>query len=356
MSAGQAKRATEKEQDNAVALEADRLERLKCKHVIRDYLERRVRREKNNRTADEVERSFDIYVLPRWGETPITEIDRKDVNDLLDDVFDCEIVFESRTYGGPVAADTMLARLRPMFNWYALKDGKFISPIVQGMARTKPRERVRRRVLSDVEIRVMWPLLPAHGVFGALVKELLLSAQRRDEVADLARTEIAADGVWKIPAARYKGKRDHTVPLSKAALAVIGAQDQVDGGDFVFTTTGQSGFSGFSKCKARLDVAMLAALKRDAEDHGEDPAKVDLPNWRLHDLRRTAKTLMIRAGVRPDISERVLGHVIPGVEGIYDQHDYIPEKRAALEALASLVERIINPPAANVVQFREAAE
>jgi integrase len=353
---GQDPRATGAATDAAAALEAERLERLKCKHVIKDYLERRVRREKKNRTADEMERSFNIYVLPRWGETPITQIDRKDVNDLLDDIFDREVKFEGQTFGGNVAADNMLARLRACFNWYALKDSKFVSPIVQGMARTKPRERLRRRVLSDLEIRVMWPILPTHGVFGAIVKELLLSAQRRDEVADMLHTEIAPDGIWTIPASRYKGKRDHTVPLSKAALAVIAEQHQIDGSDFVFTTTGETAFSGFSKCKARLDKALLAALKQDAEERGEDPTKVELPNWRLHDLRRTAKTLMIRAGVRPDLSERVLGHVISGVEGIYDQHDYIAEKRAALEALASLLKRIINPPAANVVRFREAAE
>jgi len=353
---GEDPRATEEALDAAEALDAERLERSKVKNVIRDYLDRRVRREKKNRSADEVARSFDIYVLPRWGETPISQVDRKDVNDLLDDIFDCKVIFEGETFGGPVQADNMLARLRPFFNWYALKDAKFVSPIVQGMARTKPRERLRRRTLSDLEIRVMWPILQDHGVFGAIVKALLLSAQRRDEVADMVRPEIAPDGVWTIPAARYKGKRDHTVPLSKAALAVIAEQAQIDGSEVVFTTTGETAFSGFSKCKARLDRAMLAGLRKAAEERGEDPAKVELPNWRLHDLRRTAKTLMIRAGVRPDISERVLGHVIPGVEGIYDQHDYIPEKRAALEALASQIERIINPPATNVVPFREAAE
>jgi hypothetical protein len=81
--AGQDPRATEAATDAAVALETDRLERQKCKYVIKDYLERRVRREKNNRSADDVERAFDVFVLPRWAETPITQLDRKDVNDLL---------------------------------------------------------------------------------------------------------------------------------------------------------------------------------------------------------------------------------------------------------------------------------
>jgi integrase len=81
-----------------------------------------------------------------------------------------------------------------------------------------------------------------------------------------------------------------------------------------------------------------------------------LPHWTLHDLRRTARTLMARAGVRPDISERVLGHVIAGVEGVYDRHSYEAEKRDALEKLAALVKRIVNPPPANVLPLRRAGE
>ena len=78
-----------------------------------------------------------------------------------------------------------------------------------------------------------------------------------------------------------------------------------------------------------------------------------IPNWTLHDLRRTAKTLMARAGVRPDISERVLGHVIAGVEGTYDRHSYADEKREALEKLAAMIERILNPQPSNVVTLAE---
>ena len=96
---------------------------------------------------------------------------------------------------------------------------------------------------------------------------------------------------------------------------------------------------------------MLAAMRKEALDCGDDPDKVSLAPWRLHDLRRTAKTLMSRAGVRPDVSERVLGHVIAGVEGVYDRHAYVEEKRIALEKLAAEIDRIINPPANNVVRI-----
>lgn len=103
----------------------------------------------------------------------------------------------------------------------------------------------------------------------------------------------------------------------------------------MFTTSGRTAFSGFSKAKRKLDEALSEA---------EQP-------WTLHDIRRTARTLMTRAGVRPDIAERVLGHVIAGVEGVYDRHGYEPEKRQALEALATMIERIVDPPADNVVSL-----
>jgi integrase len=102
-----------------------------------------------------------------------------------------------------------------------------------------------------------------------------------------------------------------------------------------------------------LDKAIKAAMRAAAKP-GEKVKP--LPHWTLHDLRRTARTLMARAGVRPDISERVLGHVIQGVAAVYDRHDYEAEKRDALEKLAGLVERIVNPPPANVVPMRRASE
>ncbi|MEI8152775.1 MAG: hypothetical protein WCG92_14390, partial [Hyphomicrobiales bacterium] len=135
-----------------------------------------------------------------------------------------------------------------------------------------------------------------------------------------------------IPAARYKTKRANVVPLPEVASAIIAGLPKV--GDFLFTTSGTTPFSGFSKAKAWLDE------------------KSGVTNWRLHDIRRTSRTLMVRAGVRPDIAERVLGHAIPGVAGIYDRHDYIEEKRSALKALAIELDRIARGQLrSNVVQL-----
>lgn len=175
--------------------------------------------------------------------------------------------------------------------------------------------------------------------FPAYVKTLLLTATRRNEVADMPTTELDGD-VWTIPAARYKTKRDHVIPLSAAAAELIRAQAPSKPGKnahFIFSTrkNNDKAFAGFSKAKAKLDEAIAAIRERE----GRGP----IDGWTLHDLRRTARTLLARAGVRDDIAERCLGHVIKGVEGVYNRHAYLDEKRAAFEALALLVSRILNP-------------
>jgi integrase len=242
---------------------------------------------------------------------------------------------------GPVQADRVRAYLRKALSWYAERDDEFNlnAAFARAGLRANPRERARARVLSDEEIRIIWPALTEAGAFGTLLKTLLLTAQRRGEVANMSWKEISSDGVWTIPAERYKTKRSNHVPLSTAARAVIQAQPNVDGCDYVFPSRAKTPFSGFGKSKARLDksvvLTMQGAIKKG--DKFQPP-----PNWTLHDLRRTAKTLMARAGIRPDISERVLGHAIAGVEGTYDRHSYADEKRDALEKLANLIQRIVS--------------
>lgn len=343
-----AKEASEKASQRAAEL----AERRKFGNVVAKYIDRRVRKERNNRTADDIARFFEVYFLPRWRDLSVMEIGRSDVNDALDAIFDASVEFEGKRFGGNVAADRALAQLRACFNWWETQDDKFRSPIVRGMARTNPSKRKRDRVLTDAELRALWAVTAGKSTFNSVVRTLLLTAQRRDEVSCMARTEIDADGVWTIPAERYKTGKANVVPLTPKVAAIIEAQDRIGKSDLIFTTTGKTPFSGFGKCKDRLDDDMLAKLR----EWSSEPDKVTLPDWRLHDLRRTAKTLMSRAGVRPDVSERVLGHVIAGVEGVYDHHDYIAEKRDALERLAGLVERIVNPPAGNVVVLREAAQ
>jgi integrase len=312
--------------------------------VIDDFMTRYVRnRERPLRSADQIQSAFDRLVKPRIGRIGVYELRRSHLAEMLDRVED---------EAGPVQADRVRAYLRKALSWYAERDDEFNlnAAFVRVVARANAKERARTRVLSDDEIRTLWPLLSEAGTFGALLKTLLLTAQRRDEVANMTWTEISTDSTWTIPAERYKTKRSNYVPLSTAALAVIEAQPRIDGCDYVFPSRTKTPFSGFGKSKARLDKTILIEMRRRANKGVEiEP----LPNWTIHDLRRTAKTLMARAGVRPDISERVLGHVIAGVEGTYDRHSYADEKRDALEKLAAMIERILNPLPANVEKLGE---
>ena len=168
---------------------------------------------------------------------------------------------------GPVMADKCRAYTRKALSWYAERDDQF--NITAAFVRVEPRanqkERARTPRLSDDEIRIIWPVLDETGTFGAMVKMLLLTAQRRDEVAHMSRNEVDKDGIWVIPAERYKTKRPNHVPLSKAALALIEAQPKVDDCDLIFPSRAKTPYSGFAKSKAKLDKAVLAAMNTHAK-------------------------------------------------------------------------------------------
>jgi len=230
------------------------------------------------------------------------------------------------------------------------------------MARTKPKARARKRTLADDEIRDVWTALESADVpacYPAFVKMLLLTATRRNEAADMHTAELEGE-LWTIPGARYKTKLDHVVPLTDAARALIGEKPpKAKNSWFIFSTSvsgperemecdGAVAFSGFSKAKRELDKTIAAI--REAE--GRQP----MPNWRLHDLRRTARSLMSRAKVPTDYAERVLGHVIGGVRETYDRYEYLDEKREALTSLARLLDRIIRGLPTSVTLVRREAE
>jgi integrase len=294
-----------------------------------------------NRSYDETKRIIDLYLRPRWEDRQICEIGRSDIVSRLDQIeagaFKGK---DGKTYGGPVMADRVLAQLRKLMNWHATRDPDFVSPIVKGMARTKPKDRARTRVLSDDEIHLIW--LHLTGTYGALLKTLFYTAQRVGEVSQMRRSQIGTDSIWSIPVEASKGKRPQFVPLTVDALSLIQAQPEIDGSEMVF---------GAPKDPAK-QIKNWSALKRELDDRvTASNAGEPLPNWTQHDIRRTCRTLMSRAGVRPDICERVLGHAIAGVAGVYDRHGYIEEKRQALEALATLLERIVNTNSTNQISL-----
>jgi integrase len=284
------------------------------------------------RSGDQVERGFNVYVRPRIGSKSIYDLQRSDITSMLNEV---------KEQHGPVMADKVLAYIRKAFNWQAIQDDEFKSPIVSGMAKTKPAERSRKRVLADDEIRDLWAALDRFtglACFPRYAKALLLSVARRNEAAAMHTDEIDGD-LWTIPAARYKNKRDHVVPITTTLRSLIGNHK-----GYVFSTTGgEKPFVAFSYCKRELD--QIIADIRKAE--GRPPMK----QWQLHDLRRTGRSLMSRAKVDADHAERCMGHVIGGVRETYDRYEYLEEKRAAFEKLAGLLAVILNPQA-NVVALR----
>ena len=307
--------------------------------VVNTFIDKYAKRK--NRRWLETQRVFQRYVLPEWKGRLITDIRRRDVVALLDKIEDRKIKGpKGRGIGGQVTADHTLAAIRKLFNWYAPRDDEFVSPIVPGMRRSRPV--ARDRVLTDLEIHQLWQVLDGLGLFGSFVKVLFLTAQRREEVAGMRRSEIDHSGLWTIPADRYKTKRPNLVPLPDAALAILRGLPRIDGSDLFFTTTGHTPFSGFGKAKRNLDKK-LADLRAAAGQRNGRENLNESPDWRLHDLRRTAKTIMRRkhVGVSSFVSERVLGHVIAGVEGVYDRHDYVEDKHEALDKLAAEIHRIV---------------
>jgi integrase len=303
--------------------------------LLDEFVTRYVEREAALRSHRNVRRTFERLVKPAIGHVGIYELRRSQVVRMLDRIAD---------ENGPVMADRVLALTRKAFHWRAARDDHFAVPIVRGMAKTKPHERARTRILDDQEIRDLWAALDLmDGRYPAFVRTVFLTATRREEASRMQRDEID-DEVWTIPGARYKTKTDHAIPLTAAVRKHI--DERPNDRPFVFSSTGgKTPFGDYSRTKKALDQKIAGLRAKD----GRDP----MPPWTLHDLRRTARSLMSRAGISSDHAERALGHVIGGVRSVYDRHKFLEEKKRAFEALASLLEQILNP-APNVTQITRA--
>jgi len=291
------------------------------------------------RSKPEIERILTKYVYPKWKDRAFLEITRREVNDLLDEVVDNH---------GRSQADAVLAQVRAVMTWFQSRDENYTSPIVRGMRRNKNRK-ARDRVLSDDEIRALWKASDGSGAFGAILKVLLLTAQRREKVARMQWGDIT-DGTWTIAADDREKGTVGKVALPQGVIEILEKQPRLAGNPHVFHGSRR----GRRRSKNTLTIPPAfnswSQRKQELDDHlpGMKP-------WTIHDLRRTARSLMSRAGVRPDIAERVLGHAIPGVEGVYDRHQYDEEKADALRRLAALIEGIVNPAQPNVIPMTKAS-
>jgi integrase len=301
--------------------------------VATAFIERHCKRSNRPRTARETRRLFDLHVLPRWRGIPLREITRRDVLDLLDRVVDS---------GAPIAANRTFSAVRKMCNWAVERDIITASPCA-GLKPPTP-ERSRDRVLSDPELRAVW--LAADeigGSFGALVKLLMLTGQRRDEVAGMLWAEIDTEArLWSLARERVKNDSSHDVPLSKPAIEILEALPRI-GSRFVLTTNGESPSSNYGKNKRRLDALL----------------PTDLSPWRLHDLRRSAASGMARIGIQLPVIEKILNHKsgsFAGIVSVYQKHTFSDEKRDALESWGAYLSRLIShrPGRRNVIRFEAA--
>ena len=279
--------------------------------VAEQWLERQVR--KNGfRTARESERIVNKYIVPRIGDRPIADVRRIDIAQLLDRIED---------ENGKQMADGVLKVFGAISRWLQQRDESYNPPLTAGMSRVPKGEGRRKRILKDDEIRAVWSVA---GKYGDFVRLALLTAQRREKLHTLRWDDLDANGVWSIRTeAREKGNPGK-FKLPQIALDIIQAQPRFVGNPYVFA--GRNGAPtatfGAGQYKAQFDKVC------------------GVTGWRIHDARRTARSLMSRAGVQTEIAERVLGHAQGELIEIYDQHTYQDEMAAVLEKLAALIEQI----------------
>ncbi|MCB9988313.1 MAG: tyrosine-type recombinase/integrase [Rhodospirillales bacterium] len=279
--------------------------------IYHEFFEKHARK---NRQWKETKHVFTAYILPAMGNMSAQKIRRRDVMKLLD---------ERKNSKGPSSANKTLVGLRRMYSW-AIEQGKLEFNPCSNIKKPVPIQE-RERVLNRKEILAFWRACDRLGYpYGPLCQLLLLTGQRRSEIAKLKKSYIDLDDkIIRIPASNVKAKREQHVPLSGLAVDILKSLPHF-AGPFIFTTCfGQKPVDGFGKAKSKFEGLF------DAED------------WRYHDLRRTCATGMAEMGVPLHTISRVLNHAEGGVTKIYARHSYLNEKREALNLWAGHVQNIL---------------
>jgi integrase len=331
--------ATEKQLDRKASVEAAAARKEDSVENLAEQFIERYAKAKGNRTWGRAESIFNRVIVPAWRGKTVHEIAQDDVEHLIDKIADRH----------PIAANRVLTTVRKWFSWMAgrYRGGK--KAILRQRIRTSPclgveppgREVKRDRVLSDDELKVLWAVCDEIGkAHGSFVRLLVLTGQRRNEVAGMRWSEIDLNkGTWEIPSERSKNKLAHVVPLPPQALDIIRSLPRFHASDFVITTSGQVAINGHSKVKRLIDEKMRTAKP-----------------WVFHDLRRSAATGMAKIGILPHVIEATINHTSgsakSGVAGVYNVWSYYPEKSAALARWAGHVEQIVTGKPAKVIMLR----
>ena len=270
--------------------------------------------------------ALECHAVAAWRGRPVSEILRRDVRELVEQVAAAR---------GPIAGNRAFEHIRKFFNELVEREIVARSPCV-GLKRLA-KEQARERTLTEAEIKSLMAALDAiRGPTAAAIKLMLLTGQRRSEVAGMTWGEII-DGDWQLPGNRTKNRKSHTVPLSRQARAVIEQQPRISGCDFVFSS-GSKPVANFSRVKKEIDKIMQPQTA-----------------WVVHDLRRCVASGMAGLGVALPVVEKILNHAsgsFRGIVSVYQRHDYANEKRAALAAWGREVERIVKGESAKIVKLR----
>ncbi len=338
--------AADKKAKREAARKAQKVTVDRVDKVVTSFIDRYAR--PKTRDWKETQRLLEKDIVGAWGSKRLSDIGRADVHELLDSIID---------RGAPVGANRTFAQLRKMCRW-AVERGIIASNPCDGI-RAPSTETSRDRVLEDAELRLVWNAAGTLGYpFAPIIRLLILTGQRRDEVAHAVWSEFDLEKkIWTIPAERSKNRRSHSVPLSDSALDILKTlpkfEREIDSStgakkpDFLFSG-GATPPSGFSKVKARLE-GRISTTADEAEP---------MAPFVLHDLRRSVASGMARIGVDLHVIERCLNHVsgsFGGIVGVYQRHSYADEMRKALDAWARHIETIICCSAiSNVVELASA--
>ncbi|TPO01488.1 site-specific integrase [Mesorhizobium sp. B1-1-5] len=272
-----------------------------------------------------VKASLDAYLVPALGSRSVHHVTDSDITSITKKIV---------ASGKPQAANTAFWYMRAFFNWCRKPPQRLIavSPC-DGLPDPAPKV-TRERVVSSAELEAIWKGCAAVGYpYGNIVKLLMLTGQRRTEVAAMRWSELNLEtGLWEIPGDRTKNEDPTIIPLSTQALTILRGVPKLSD-TFVFPARGndESHFSGYSKCKKDLDKKTLIDGK-------------PLENWTQHDLRRTLATNLGKRQVPPHIIEHILNHKaasMTAVAKIYNRYQYVDEKREALQSWSDHIEGLV---------------
>ena len=277
-------------------------------------------------------RRLEQHVLPRFKGRSLPTISRSEISALLDSIRD-----------KPALALSVYAVLRKLFVW-ALSRGDLVASPMTDMI-SPPGLKSRKRTLLELELVAIWRAsYKLSDPFGPFVRLLICTLQRRNEVAGLSWQELSRDkALWSLPGERAKNGVDHLIPLNQLALKQLESIGWRNSG-LLFTTTGRSPISGFSKAKIALNEA-VAPILQSLSSYDANESQHLIERWTFHDIRRTGTTCMQSLGVPIEVTEKVINHTsgeTAGIRGVYNLYTYSEEKRRALEAWGTYVEQLLS--------------